>query len=94
MNPTCVCIYIQGIESFISEYIHACVFLDQSKYSLNKLRMVHTLLCPVWITSKFRPCHLDSMPFKIYLYNVLHVNKGPIKVYTNNKILFMEQILH
>jgi hypothetical protein len=34
------------------------------------------------------------MPFKIYLYNVLHVNKGPIKVYTNNKILFMEQILH
>lgn len=28
----------------------------------------------------------DCMPFRIYLYSVLHVNKGPIKVYTGSKI--------
>jgi hypothetical protein len=29
---------------------------------------------------------VDRTPFRIYLYSVLHVNKGPIKVYTGSKI--------
>jgi hypothetical protein len=67
-----------------------------------KIRTVRTLLPLVWITGKFRACHrttkivsislidadFDRIPFRIYLYSVLHVNKGPINVYTGSKIEF------